>query len=177
MKNKGFTLIEVITSIFVIVVVGGIIGAIFISSIKGTTKATTLDIARQNGAFALSQIEKTLRNAQAFSISSSCLSAVPTPAASITVTGVDGSSTVFNCQNSTLTSNGNSLIDATNLKVLDFSSSTPANCSFSCFQFSSADYPTITTQFTITQKNAALFYEQAVSLPFRSSTTLRNISR
>lgn len=175
--SDGFTLVEVITAIFVMVIVGGIVGAIFLSSIKGTTKATTLDVARQNGAFALSQIEKTLRNTQSFTFSASCLSATPTPAASITLTGVDGTSTVFTCQNSTITSNGSSLIDTTNLRVLDFSSSAPANCSFSCYQFSSADYPTITTQFTVTQKGTVKFYEQSVILPFRSSTTLRNISR
>lgn len=167
--NEGFTLIEVLAAITVLVVIGTIVGSIFLSSVKGTTRATTLSVARQNGAYALSQIEKTIRNAQAITSSPNPCAPIPTPASSITILGVDNTTTAFACTGSTLTSNGGSLIDTSSLAV--------ASCSFSCIQSSSADYPTITTQFTITQVRPNSFFEQKASIPFQTSVTLRNLSR
>lgn len=168
----GFTFVELLTAIFVMIIVGGIMGAIFISSFKGTTKATLLDSARQNGAFVLSQVEKTVRNAQTISSPPApCTALTPTPVASLTVTDANGVSTTFACQNNTVTLNGTSMIDATLLAI------PAASCNFTCIQATSADFPTITTQFTINQAKTTSFYEQKVSIPFQSSVTLRNLIR
>src|SRR3989344_4544421 len=66
MKNKGFTLIEILVVMAVLIFIGLIIGSIVMSVLRGTNKTNTLTQVRQNGSYAISQISKTLRNAKSF---------------------------------------------------------------------------------------------------------------
>jgi len=169
--NSGFTLIEVLAAIAVMIIVGGIIGSIFISSLRGATKATTLTTVRQNGDFAIAQMEKTLRNAQSLTTPASCTTTQTVQ--SITVANFDGTSTTFACANGNITSNGNALMDIAAVTTATTAVTNPA-CSFTCTQASATDYPTINIAFGLTQIGSPSFFEQRASIDFKSTVVLRN---
>ena len=168
--KKGFTLIEVLITLSVAIVIGTVVSSVFLSSLKGTTKTTVVSKALGNGSYALSQIQKILRNAQ--SISSPpypCIAPTPTPVQTLTLTDGNGATTIISCANSTINVNGSSLLDTENLSV------SLGSCSFSCVQASLADYPSIKVNFTVTQKNTTSFFEQKATIPFQTSVTLRSL--
>lgn len=113
---SGFTLIELLVVMAVILSIGGILTSIIFSTLRGTSKTTTLLAVRSNGEYAISQIAKTIRNARSFNgvsassdfsnPSPSCVGSTvgagtPTPAPSsyqsVEVTGFDNGITILSC--------------------------------------------------------------------------------
>src|SRR6185436_1265783 len=54
----GFTLIEMLVVISIIVVIASIVGSILVTSFRGEHKSNSLTIIRQNGDYAISQMAK-----------------------------------------------------------------------------------------------------------------------
>src|SRR5437867_818255 len=99
-KNKavlGFTLIEVLVSMILVTTVGSIIISIFFGTLRGTNKSNVLTGLRQNGDFALFQIEKMVRFAKSLDSPVSCIT-TPAPLSSITTTYLDDGKTTFACR-------------------------------------------------------------------------------
>ncbi len=191
-NHDGFTLIEMLVSMSVIVVVGGLVTSILISSLRGTNKTNTLTSVSQNGSFAVNQIAKMTQGAQSFDGVSTdntayllnCVipsSPTPTPTPTqykyLKITSFDGGQTTFSCDagSNILSSNSASLID-TNAVVL-------ASCYFICTQNTPYDYPVININFSLNakqQSGALLLPERtasATALPFQTSVTVRNMAR
>ena len=121
-SGAGFTLIEILVAMSVLLVIGSILISILISSLRGTNKVNSIDNVRRNGNYALEQMGKMIRYSQSFngvsddpslnpaSFTTNCIPPVvpaltPTPTPSlyhyIRITGFDGGQTILSCvQNS-----------------------------------------------------------------------------
>ncbi len=181
--ERGFTLVELLAVIMVIGVISGVAGAIIISSLVGTNKTNALESVRQNGNYALLQITKQIGFSRNFygvstddenyitdcTVASVSPTPVPVKYSFLKIVGNDGAIIAFSCSGSTISSNSDSLIDATAVKT--------TSCFFSCTQNNSFLPPTIGVSFTLSQKKAGNFIENITSIPFNSSVTLRNSNR
>ncbi len=186
--NLGFTLVELLAVMIVMVGVATIIGAIISSSLRGSNKTNTVNNVRQNGNYAISQMSKMIEYARSFdgvssdgfNYNTNCIQATPpsptpTPAPVnynyIKITSFDNSQIVFSCSLSPLTiaSNSASIIDQNSISV--------TACSFTCSQERITDLPTIRISFTLAQKTTSNLVENKSSIPFETSVKMRNLSR
>lgn len=166
--QRGYTLIELLTVIGILSVIGVVVLSIIFISIRGTQKSDTLEVVRQNGDTALSQMVKNIRYAKSLDAPASCLPA--TTVSAITVTSLqDGARTTYACSNATISSNSASLLNTNAVET--------TSCSFVCTQSKASDPPTITIQYNLSAKGATNFTETRASIPFQSSVTMRNFSR
>jgi|SRR3989344_3429504 len=182
-SNKGYTLIELLAVIIILVAVGTIITSILVSSLRGGNRSNTVNEVRQNGNHMLSQMSKMIAYAKSFDGVSidgvnyvkDCVVTIPppptptpTPASYsyVKITSFDGGQTVFSCGNGTIASNGASFINTTNLSV--------SSCSFSCNQTNFLSAPTIDINFTLSKINSGFFLENQTTIPFETSVTPRN---
>ena len=188
-NQQGYTLIELLTVMVVVVVVGVIIAGILVSSLRGGSKSNVLNNVRENGNYAIVQISKMITYAQAFNgvsdgtvdingnliYTTDCTQIIPpspspTPARVsyqyLKITSFDGGQTVFSCGNSTIASNGASLVDTSSVSV--------SACSFSCIQDNFGQLQTIGINFTLSQKTTSNLTEKNAAVPFQTSVRIRN---
>jgi prepilin-type N-terminal cleavage/methylation domain-containing protein len=186
--ESGYTLIELLAVITIVVVVGVIVAGILISSLRGGSKSNVLDNVRQNGNYAVTQMSKMIIYAQSFngvsndggnSYITDCTintpnSPLPSPTSApvpilyqyVKITSFDGGQTIFSCSNSTIASNGASLIDTSTVSL--------TYCAFTCIQGDLSQAPTIGINLTLTQNTTSSFAEKQATIPFQTSVTLRN---
>jgi len=185
LNNRGFTLVELLTSIIVLVAVGSVIVGITTSSLRGANKTTVVENIRQNGNYALSQISKDIEYAQIFNglsdngidyvtscvVTSPITSAVTKQYSFIKITPLNTRPIVYNCNSSVLTANKVSLIDTSSLSLKD--------CSIKCTQTRSTDVPIIGISFTLESKNtnSGLIENSSAPILFETSVTIRNYKR
>lgn len=189
----GFTLIEILAVIFVLSVIGVLVAAIIVSSLRGINKTNTITAVRQNGFYAISQMTKMIQNAKRFEGASrdrvtyypNCVlptagSGTPTPVPqqykSIKIISFDETQTIFACQPDGTTpanilSNSALLFDTT-IVSLDYSS-----CYFTCTQDNVFLAPTIGIYFSLAQLTTRSFFEQKASIPFQTTVGMRNAGR
>jgi len=164
--NKGFTLIEMLTVIGILSVIGSIAVSVVTITLRETKKTDLIESARQSGDNTLSQIARSLRYAQTLDAPASCTPTVT--ATSVTITSLnDQLQTTYSCANNTISSNSASLFDTSSLKV--------SSCSFVCSQPAASVPPIITIQYVLSPQTAGSFAETNFTLPFQTSVTLRNI--
>lgn len=167
-KAKGFTLIELLAAIIVLMAVGTILGITLFSALRGANKTNTISQVRQNGYYAITQMTKTLRGSKSLNSPFPC-APVPQDYSSIEITTVDGIDIKFECVDSTIKQNNESILNQEAVSA--------TMCSFYCSQQVSTDSPTITISFTLSQAGTPSFFEQKASIPFETSLTLRNVGR
>lgn len=186
-KEAGFTLVELLASIIVLVVVGIVVSGITTSTLRGTNKASTIENIRQNGNYALSQISKTIQYAQTFNGLSidginyvtSCPfsdAPIPTPVRTpfnfIKVTPNNNISIVYECTSfppdaSSFTKDGVSVINTNSVKLRD--------CSIFCTQTRTTDVPIIGISLNLEPLNSTGLVENSTPPTlFETSVTLRN---
>lgn len=181
-SQKGFTLVELLAVIFVLMAVGTIVGAILVSTLRGTNKTNTIAVVRQNGNFAIMQMVKMLRFAKTLNKTFVCGTLeVPVATDAVELTFFDDSKTTFSCNNSldtppnTITSNSASLLDTTSVSLV--------SCSFTCSQASLSDLSIIGINFSLSAyapTGVNLLPEKtasATAIPFQTSVTMRNLNR
>jgi type II secretory pathway pseudopilin PulG len=186
--NQGFTLVELLSSMIVLIAVGSIIAGIVISSIVGTNKTNTIENIRQNGNYTLNQISRNIEYAQVFNGASetgaaydaNCYYAAPTPAPLvkyIKITALSGNSIVYNCDGSTLTTytlDGITVPDPTPL--FDTASLSLTSCSMSCTQDKATGTPLIRIGFNLGPINSNGGFVENSSPPiiFETAVVVRN---
>ncbi len=181
----GYTLVELLAVMAIVVVVGVIIAGILISSLRGGSKSNVLDNVRQNGNDAITQMSKMIIYAQNFNgvstdgvfYKTNCTQAIP-PSPSptpvpityqyIKITSFDRGQTIFSCNGLTIASNGASLIDISTVSVVANS------CYFTCTQTNFGQAPTIGINLTLSQNTSSSFAEKQATIPFQTSVTIRN---
>ncbi|MCL4353494.1 prepilin-type N-terminal cleavage/methylation domain-containing protein [Patescibacteria group bacterium] len=197
-NSLGYTLIELLAVMAVLVVVGAVVGQILFSVLRGNNKTNTLSSVNQNGSYAISQMSKMIRNTQFFNgvsidgstyitdcVTSSVGALTPTPTPetykSLKITSFDGGETIFSCDLAssppTISSNSASLLD-TNAVEIDMSSSNP--CYFTCSQDSFSGSTRIGIHFSLKEfSNSGVtpIEEKSASAVFDTSVILRNPSR
>ena len=189
-SNDGYTLVELLAVIIVLVVVGGIVISILVSSLRGSNRSTSVNDIRQTGNSTMSQMAKMIAYSQTFNgvgtgakdsngnliFNTNCVSSpnpptpTPTPTAYtyIKITSFDGGQTIFSCSGNPLT------ISSGSASMIDTSAVSVTSCYFNCTQADLASPPIIDIHFTLQKKSSGLFSENNVSIPFETSVTPRN---
>lgn len=179
-SKKGYTLIELLIVMVVLVTVGIIVAAIIVSSLRGTNKAKTLETIRKNGNYTIAQMSKMIEFAQSFqgvSSDGSIYTVVcSTPSAQykyIKITSFDNLRTTFVCDFSanpaTISSNSASFIDTSEVVL--------ASCYFTCQRTNISDLPVIGINFSLSQKSVSSFFENKASSSFQTSVIMRNLNK
>lgn len=175
-SNEGYTLVELVIVMVLILVVGGMIAQILVSTLRGSNKTKANNAVSQNGNYALSIMSDFIINAKSFT---SILPLTPTPAyscAGTTITGnsvtiqtFDGGTTTFMCDdvNKTISSNSASLLDTSQVSLV------PGSCSFTCTQASVYAPPRIDITFKL-QNAYGNSAENKADVTFNTSLSVRN---
>lgn len=188
--NKGFTLVELLASIIVLIAVGSVISGIIASILRGSNKTNTIENIRQSGNYVLSQMSKDIEYALPFDGKNTGLSNVASPtlydtncAASLSPTptpitqynyiaieSANNTITKYNCSGSVLKKNGTDLIDSTSVSLTD--------CLMQCIQSRSTDIPVIKISFKIGPINQNKLVENSTPpILFETSVTMKNYQR
>ncbi|MDE2026686.1 MAG: type II secretion system protein, partial [Patescibacteria group bacterium] len=188
--SYGFTLIELLAVIIVFSLISGIGTVILVTSLRTSTKTDTLINVKQNGNYVITQMSKTVENAQSVSsplvvsptptcITTTNLTPVPTINA-ITLTDPDGNQTTFTCDTTNKSISYYTSANPTPQPYLDPNSVMTTSCGFTCSQSSITDYPVVGISFSlISAKPTGVVENTASSNPiiFSTNITLRNKNR
>lgn len=175
-SNKGYTLIELVVVILVILAVGGIVVGILYSTIRGTTKARVNNNISQNGSYAITLMSDFIANSVGFvkvtdpfgTEFTSCVSDIaPIDGVSITIKNYDGGKTTFACSGDTISSNSASLLHAADVEVIS------NTCRIRCLQENFYSPPRIDITFELQNRGATDPNTSGRSL-FETSVTMRN---
>lgn len=186
--EEGFTLVELLAVMVVMVAVGIIVSSILVSSLRGTNKTSVINDIRQSGSYPVAQISKMIEFSKSFegvslsplpeNYTTNCVPAAdppppePTPTPTqykyIKIALFDDSEVIFSCEGDPLSiaSNGASLIDVDYVNV--------DSCYFTCSQNYITQPPVIGIHFLLSKKASTNFSEQSVSIPFDTTVTVRN---
>lgn len=192
-NSKGYTLVELLAVILVLVSVGGIIIAIVTTSFRGGNRSINVNQVRQEGNFALTQMSRTIRYAKSFdgvsvdgsasSYTTNCIVTIPPPPTPtpapikykhLRITSFDGGVITFSCKDGGLddpnhiSSNSADLISTAKVSLVEDS------CYFTCNQGSTVLSPIIDINFTLVPSNQK-FVENTLTVPFQTSVIFRNI--
>ncbi len=182
----GYTLIELLAVMVVMVAVGIVVSAILVSSLRGSNKTTVLNDIRQSGSYPIIQMSKMIGFAKSFdgvstdgvlyvtdctSVAVGANTPTPTPVYQyVKISTFDNSTIIFSCEGNPLTvaSNGASLINTGQVKV--------NSCSFSCTQSYVTQPPAIGIHFSLSKNVSGNFVEQTATIPFDTTVSVRNSS-
>ena len=175
--EEGFTIVELLAVVFVFVIIGSLIVAILGATLRGNNKTNALNLVQSNGDYAITEIAKSVRNATTLLSPFPCGPVdIPTATSAVQLAFPDGTITTYSCMdtngNPSITSNSAALIDTTSVSV--------AQCSFTCGQDTQSSYPIIGIDFFLQAKNANTFVEtkaSASAIEFQTSVVIRNLIR
>lgn len=169
--KKGFTLIELIVVIAMLIIISTLSLNILITVLKNSLKAQITKEVKQSGDYAISLMTKMIRNAT--SLQSDCLDS----SSSIRIKNPDGGETEFICDyvNNYLASSSAHLsptpapepITSTSLSLKS------ASCYFSCQQ-PAGKPPLISISFTLEKNTTTFKAEEKISIDFHTKAALRN---
>ena len=193
-NNKGYTLIELLAVIIVMVSVGTVITSIMVSALRGGNKSQTTNEVRESGNYVISQMSKMIAYGQTFcglsvdnnegtalgdcDVNGANESTYVTDCTTnpsqvynyVRVKSFDGGKTIFSCPDVAF---GTTTISSNSAAMLA-SSFTITNCSFVSTQPNSSVPPTIDISFTLSE-SSGVFTEKQAQIPFETSVTIRNI--
>ena len=170
-RKNGFTLVELLISVFLIVSVGVIVFSIFSSMLRGTKKSVTINAIRENGNFAIAQM---VRNIQYSQVVGACDSVTEMPQINLIAPG--GESLSYICDAS---GNIASQSASTTKYLIDTSTAivSTSSCSFVCID-SGADSPKqVKIKFDLENASSSQFAEDQARIPFSTSVALRNFAQ
>jgi len=176
-KNKGYTVIELLAVVTIIVSVTGIIAALITQTLRGSSKTNITNQVAQVGSYTASVITNTIISAEDVVAvdGNNVIDCTQNPTGSsieLLISEQEGT-VLYQCANDTISSNSASLIDTTRLKI---DTNTPSACYFTCLQQNNDPYtpPSIEFGFTLTQKSDTALFENRESAPFTTSVLMRN---
>lgn len=167
--QNGYTLIELLSVISILVIISGIVSAILFSTLRGTDKTRITTEVSQNGSYAISVISNAIIDSgsvtQINEIDVEDCTASPS-GTQITLRRLNGMATSFSCSNNNILQDNVELVNSSTVKVV--------NCSFYCNQKSDDPYsiPSVGISFRVEQKTGG-FAEQQSSSPFNTSVSMR----
>lgn len=171
--KKGFTLIEILVVTAIILVIVGAVSSLFFSSLRGATKTTIINEAKQNGDYALSVIERMTRNASSIqSMSTYCDGTAKT---SLVINNPDGGVTTFDCPSGSEVRIASS--SASTTYYLTSNKVAVSSCSFSC-NLSAGVPAVVKISFSIHQLSPSpavtLKPEELININYSTSVVVRN---
>lgn len=170
-SQSGFTLVELLAVMIVLVTVGGIIFGVLYASLRGSNRANVLTDVQENGDYVLTEMGRVIRFAHAVEDPASCVlgpTPTPTTVSEITIRNADQTTITYSCDGTsgTIASNGASLLDTQKVEL--------TACSFTCSQNSVYETPTIGISFSLNKRNATEAVDNNAPLTFQTTVTLRN---
>lgn len=181
-RQLGFSLIEILVATSIIITTTTIVVAILASSFRTSSKTTSLDIVRQNGNGAISQVGRMIQFAESFEgvseqeIPSSFVKSCPVPGSPDIrfnflkiVSG--GTEKMLSCSDEGFTIDGESLFDSNRVTVVT------GTCSLTCTQDSPDVSPVIGLGFDLTfgtDPNPTSLTEKRAEIHFSTSVKMRN---
>ncbi len=188
-KDKGYTLIELLAVMIILVAVGTIITAILVSALRSGSRSVSTNDVRQNGNYAISQMSKMIAYAQSFvgindtdsftdptTYTTSCVSSGSHQYHYLRIESFDQNLTTFICDPANpdpIASQSASIID-----LINTSTTTVTNCYFTCEQPNAGMPPTIDINFDLSPKpttpGITPVIEKQTQINFQTSVTLRN---
>src|SRR5581483_2454097 len=103
--SSGFTILELLVVISIMVIIGSLISGILFSTLRGTNKTKITNAVSQNGNYAMSVMTDIIRSStNVVSGGATCASASPTPAQTIALSRLDGGITTLSCTGNTVAS-------------------------------------------------------------------------
>lgn len=169
-RNSGFTLIEVLMMIFVMGIVVVMGSNLFFSIMKGASKAEIQKEVKQNGDYAMSIMEKMIRNAQEIVENSDdqiCTASMK----KIKIKNPDGGETEFGC----LASSGITQLASSSALLTSENISLGSSCEASDLEFTCDDNSSpenVTISFTLYQAQGGKVEEKA-QVKFQTKVSLR----
>lgn len=175
-KQRGFTLLEILVSIGVIAIIGTLLSQIFFSITRSNVKGEVLKEVKQNGEFSLQIMERLLRNAR--SITSTC-TPIGYASGTISLTNPDLSSTTISCSlDGAVTRITSTTGVVTQYLTTNSITLGGASCAASSLQFictSTADFPSsMKISFSLAQKGTPVDQFEKASASFQTTVLLRN---
>lgn len=167
-RNKGFGLLEIMIAVAILGIIVVIGSNSFFSILRGSTKTKNLQLVKQNGDYALSVMERMIRNARMIIEPSS-----DGTTNFITILNPDGGQTTFSCEGNEedkkITSNSASLI----------SNETKITSSCDGFFNIISGKPglkpaTVEINFTLGLTGTTSLPHERIEIPFKTAVTLRN---
>ncbi len=173
-KSKGFTLIEMLVSISIIITTTTVVVAILASSFSGITKSTISEDVRQNGNSALSRMTRTIQFAQSFQgVSANGTDYITNcsldSGEKYNYVRVKTSTQVvtLSCTDSDIMMGTSSLIDENKVGIIE------GSCSITCLQGSNITPPVLGINFGLF--NAAATDQKKSEIFFSTSVKMRNL--
>lgn len=183
-SQRGYTIIELLAVVTILVIISSIVSGIIYSTLRGSKKTKIITEVAQNGQYAVSVISNTISDSRNVTRingteiencisnpnSDSVLPNTPSDKPSITLQRLNGGLTRIACINvnsvPTVASNGVTLVNIANVTAI--------SCKFSCSQIADDPYsiPIVSVSFTIKDKDSALPENQSSSI-FNFSSSLR----
>jgi Tfp pilus assembly protein PilW len=169
-NSRGFTFIELLVSMTIIMLVGTVIVTVFFSALRGTDKSQSLIAVRQNGNFALSQIANAIRQAESINNFSQC--SASGGSRTLAVSSVrDRNITTFQCSQTNISSNSAngtfSLLDETQVAPV-------GSCTFTCGHQAATRIPFVTISFRLSRAGVSHPEEIVSPVDFSTTVLLRN---
>lgn len=180
-SNRGFTIVELLAVVSILVVISGIITGVLYSTLRGSNKVKITTELSQNGTYALGFITRAVSDSRSVTRIGTTqigilenegdkLDCTESPSGkSITFKRLNGSTTSFACVGTDVQVDGVSLINTDQIQ------SDYATCNFECTQNTDDLYaiPIIKITLKLSDKSAAA-PESRASSTFETSVALRN---
>jgi type II secretory pathway pseudopilin PulG len=182
MANRGFTLIETLIVMLILVTIGSIILSIFIIALTGTSKTRNQQIVRENGNSAIAQITRQLQYAKTFNYvrlddggeeKTDCLIGSPDEESiryeAVSVSSFEDEETILACVDipagetsvATIASVSASVSSPLDASLVNIKKVKVVDCYFTCKQQSLSETPTfgvyLKLSSLINENNAVLF--------------------
>lgn len=176
-NNAGYTIIELLAVVTILVAVTGIISALITQTLRGSSRTNVTNQVSQAGNYVSSALTNAIITAEnVVAIDGQAITDCtqnPTGSSIELYISQRAGSIVYSCADDTISSNSASLIDTTRLRV---DSNNSLACYFSCRQLSNDPYtpPVIEFGFTLTQKSETALFDSRSSAPFSTSVLMRN---
>lgn len=173
-SRKGYTIVELLAVVFILVIISGMISGILYSTLRGSNKTRITTEVTQNGNYAMSVISniivdsRSVTNVGGTDISDCTASPSGT---SISLKRLNGTITNLSCANNTISSDSASLINTNQVQIENNS------CFFYCSQTTNDPYaiPIVGVTFKVKDKATGLFESQS-NATFDTSVSIRNYS-
>lgn len=173
-NSQGFTLIEMLVSIAIIITTTTVVVAILASSFNGITKSTISEDVRQNGNSALSRMTRTIQFAQSFQgVSANGTDYIT----NCSLSGGDAYSHIrvktnsqtltMSCSDEDIMMGTSSLIDKTRVSVVE------GSCAITCLQESEIVPPVLGISFALF--NVGTTDQKKTEIYFSTSVKMRNL--
>ena len=174
MKNQGYTIIELLAVVSILVILTGIISGILYSTLRGSSKTKITSEVTQNGNYVISVLTNMISSSTSVTkmggVEIRDCTASPS-GVSMSLRNIDGDEYTIFCSQNNISSGSASLINTNQVQVRANS------CKFYCSQKATDPYaiPIIGIEFVIEDKTVGFFENKSSSL-FKSSVSMRNYS-